>query len=77
MVAALLHITFGYATPTLVIKLVATRAELCMICGVDGCLGCEIFSLSADATALDNAARLRQKQRCCRGLEEQEVQVLR
>ncbi|KQJ98629.1 ethylene-responsive transcription factor ERF109 [Brachypodium distachyon] len=47
MVAALLHVISGYTTPPP--ELFPARAEVCLVCGMDGCLGCEFFGSGGDA----------------------------
>ncbi|CAM0906821.1 unnamed protein product [Alopecurus aequalis] len=57
MVAALLHVISGYTTPAPeIFPAAAARGEVCVVCGVDGCLGCEFFGAHAEATALDSGA---------------------
>jgi hypothetical protein len=56
MVAALLHVISGYTTPLPEIFPAAARGEVCLVCGMDGCLGCEFFGAEAEAIALDGGA---------------------
>uniref|UniRef100_A0A452ZRN0 AP2/ERF domain-containing protein n=2 Tax=Aegilops tauschii subsp. strangulata TaxID=200361 RepID=A0A452ZRN0_AEGTS len=57
MVAALLHVVSGYATPAPDLFFPASK-EACTACGVDGCLGCEFFGAEAGrAVAASDAPR--------------------
>nr|ACG27071.1 AP2 domain containing protein [Zea mays] len=57
MVAALLHVVSGYATPAPDLFFPAGK-EACTACGVDGCLGCEFFGAEAGrAVAASDAPR--------------------
>ncbi|KAM3412356.1 hypothetical protein ACQJBY_003826 [Aegilops geniculata] len=57
MVAALLHVISGYTTPPPDFFPAAASKEVCPVCRVDGCLGCEFFGAAettgATAAALD------------------------
>uniref|UniRef100_A0ACD6AKU9 Uncharacterized protein n=1 Tax=Avena sativa TaxID=4498 RepID=A0ACD6AKU9_AVESA len=57
MVAALLHVISGYTTPAPeIFPAAAARGEVCVVCGMDGCLGCEFFGAETEAIALDGGA---------------------
>ncbi|KAF6985998.1 hypothetical protein CFC21_003798 [Triticum aestivum] len=56
MVAALLHVISGYTTPPPDFFFPAAASkEVCPVCRVDGCLGCEFFG-AAEATGATAAA---------------------
>ena len=50
-----MHILFGYAALASEIVMVDVCSELCMVYGVDRCLGCDFFDVQSGATALDSA----------------------
>ena len=53
MVAALLHVISGYTTPAPeILPAAAAAAPACVVCGVDGCLGCEFFGGAQAAEAI-------------------------
>ncbi|KAM3299704.1 hypothetical protein ACQJBY_040950 [Aegilops geniculata] len=74
MVAALLHVISGYATP--VPELFPASEQVCPACRVDGCLGCEFFGAGArpaiapKATAGGPQRRRRNKNTKYRGIRQ-------
>ncbi|KAF0900544.1 hypothetical protein E2562_032634 [Oryza meyeriana var. granulata] len=57
IVAALLHVISGYRTaPPEVFP--AARAEVCGVCGMDQCLGCEFFAGESGVVSFDGAEKV-------------------
>ncbi|KAF2920089.1 ethylene-responsive transcription factor ERF109 [Oryza sativa Japonica Group] len=57
IVATLLHVISGYRTPPPEV-FPAARAEVCGVCGMDQCLGCEFFAGESGVVSFDGAEKV-------------------
>uniref|UniRef100_A0A0E0LVV6 AP2/ERF domain-containing protein n=1 Tax=Oryza punctata TaxID=4537 RepID=A0A0E0LVV6_ORYPU len=57
IVAALLHVISGYRTPPPEV-FPAARAEVCGVCGMDQCLGCEFFAGESGVVSFDGVDKV-------------------
>ncbi|XP_015695890.2 ethylene-responsive transcription factor ERF109-like [Oryza brachyantha] len=58
IVAALLHVVSGYRTaPPEVFPAAPARVEVCGVCGMDRCLGCEFFAGESGVVSFDGAEK--------------------